>query len=108
MATVTEPPSASSSQPPRQRHERPCHRRRRHRRCRVTRRRAAALEVTESRVSEVGEFEVRRALPHRTRRMVGAWCFVDHMGPATVRGLGDAAAAPATQAGEGGWTATVL
>lgn len=50
----------------------------------------AVLEVTKSRVSVVGEFEVRRALPQRTRRMVGAWCFVDHMGPATVdeRGLG--------------------
>ena len=24
---------------------------------------------------------VRRALPHRTRRMVGAWCFLDHFGP---------------------------
>lgn len=48
------------------------------------------VEVTEGRVSQVGEFEVRRALPRRTRRMVGAWCFVDHMGPATVdeRGLG--------------------
>ena len=24
---------------------------------------------------------VRRTLPHRERRMVGAWCFVDHYGP---------------------------
>ena len=50
----------------------------------------AGLEITESRVSTVGEFTVQRALPRRTRRMVGAWCFVDHMGPATVdeRGLG--------------------
>ncbi|MFB9236515.1 pirin family protein [Plantactinospora siamensis] len=24
---------------------------------------------------------VRRMLPHRRRRMVGAWCFVDHFGP---------------------------
>jgi quercetin 2,3-dioxygenase len=24
---------------------------------------------------------VRRLLPHRRRRMVGAWCFVDHFGP---------------------------
>jgi len=24
---------------------------------------------------------VRRTLPHRDRRMVGAWCFVDHYGP---------------------------
>lgn len=50
----------------------------------------AALEVTESRARQVGAFTVRRALPRRTRRTVGAWCFVDHMGPATVdeRGLG--------------------
>ena len=27
---------------------------------------------------------VRRALPRRERRTVGAWCFADHMGPAPV------------------------
>lgn len=27
---------------------------------------------------------VRRTLPHRDRSFVGAWCFVDHYGPATV------------------------
>jgi redox-sensitive bicupin YhaK (pirin superfamily) len=50
----------------------------------------ACLEVTESRASQVGDLPVRRALPHRSRRTVGAWCFVDHMGPAAVdeRGLG--------------------
>jgi redox-sensitive bicupin YhaK (pirin superfamily) len=50
----------------------------------------AVLEITESRVSQVGAFPVRRALPQRTRRTVGPWCFVDHMGPSTVdeRGLG--------------------
>lgn len=26
---------------------------------------------------------VRRTLPHRSRRMIGPWCFVDHYGPAT-------------------------
>src|SRR5688572_9072188 len=32
---------------------------------------------------------VRRTLPHRDRRMVGAWCFVDHYGPDDVsRGPG--------------------
>lgn len=48
------------------------------------------VELTESRASQVGAFSVRRALPRRTRRTVGAWCFIDHMGPATVdeRGLG--------------------
>ena len=51
---------------------------------------AAGVEITESVVSQVGEFSVRRALPRRTRRMIGAWCFIDHMGPATVdqHGLG--------------------
>lgn len=51
---------------------------------------APVLEITESRASQVGSFPVRRALPRRARRTVGPWCFVDHMGPATVdeRGLG--------------------
>lgn len=34
------------------------------------------------RSAEVGDGLVaRRALPHRDRRMVGAWCFLDHLGP---------------------------
>lgn len=50
----------------------------------------AVLEVTESRSSRVGDIPIRRALPRRGRRTVGAWCFVDHMGPASIdeRGLG--------------------
>ena len=39
------------------------------------------LEVTPSRVSQVGALQVRRALPRRNRRTVGAWCFADHVGP---------------------------
>jgi redox-sensitive bicupin YhaK (pirin superfamily) len=56
----------------------------------AARARHAVVEVTASRTSQVGAFTVRRALPRRARRTVGAWCFVDHMGPATVdeRGLG--------------------
>ncbi|HWE70547.1 MAG TPA: pirin family protein [Acidimicrobiales bacterium] len=42
------------------------------------------LEITESRLARVGSVQVRRALPRRQRRTVGAWCFVDHMGPMTV------------------------
>jgi redox-sensitive bicupin YhaK (pirin superfamily) len=38
--------------------------------------------VTESRIAAVGGLEVRRALPTRGRRTVGAWCFADHYGPA--------------------------
>ena len=46
--------------------------------------RADDLEVTESVEAAVGRFTVRRALPRRGRRTVGAWCFADHMGPADV------------------------
>jgi redox-sensitive bicupin YhaK (pirin superfamily) len=42
------------------------------------------VELTPSAEAEVGRFPVRRALPRRVRRTVGAWCFADHMGPATV------------------------
>ncbi|MEU2288965.1 pirin family protein [Streptomyces sp. NPDC013178] len=42
------------------------------------------LEVGESREATVGAVRVRRALPRRGRRTVGAWCFADHMGPADV------------------------
>ncbi|MGB7104072.1 MAG: pirin family protein [Acidimicrobiales bacterium] len=41
------------------------------------------MDVTDSRSTRVGELSVRRALPTRGRRSVGAWCFVDHMGPAS-------------------------
>ena len=43
-----------------------------------------AIEVLESRASQVGSLTVRRALPRRTHRTVGAWCFADHMGPVAV------------------------
>lgn len=42
------------------------------------------LEVTDSHEAQVGSMTVRRALPRRGRRTVGAWCFADHMGPADV------------------------
>jgi quercetin 2,3-dioxygenase len=32
----------------------------------------------------VGGLSIRRALPTRARPMVGAWCFLDHLGPATL------------------------
>lgn len=44
----------------------------------------ACMEITDSHEGVVGKFAVRRALPRRGRRMVGAWCFADHMGPADV------------------------
>ena len=41
------------------------------------------MERLESQRATVGDgFEIRRALPNRHRRMVGAWCFLDHAGPA--------------------------
>lgn len=42
------------------------------------------VEVTPSRSTDVGAVTVRRALPRRGRRTVGAWCFADHMGPVDV------------------------
>ncbi|GGI08256.1 pirin family protein [Egicoccus halophilus] len=44
----------------------------------------ACVEVSDSREAQVGRFRVRRALPRRGRRTVGAWCFADHLGPADV------------------------
>ncbi|MGN9813634.1 pirin family protein [Micromonospora sp. BQ11] len=45
---------------------------------------APCVEVTDSRDEQVGDIRVRRALPRKGRRTVGAWCFADHMGPADV------------------------
>lgn len=44
----------------------------------------SCVEITEDREAMVGHMKVRRALPRRGRRTVGAWCFADHMGPADV------------------------
>ena len=41
-----------------------------------------AAERIALRPAELGEgLTIRRALPTRQRRMVGAWCFLDHIGP---------------------------
>ncbi len=42
------------------------------------------VELSDSRSEQVGRIQVRRALPRKGRRTVGAWCFADHMGPADV------------------------
>ncbi len=42
------------------------------------------IEITDSHEAHVGAMTVRRALPRRGRRTVGAWCFADHMGPVNV------------------------
>src|SRR5690606_30213367 len=42
-------------------------------------------QLLETRASMLGEgMLIRRALPHRERRMIGAWCFLDHAGPVDV------------------------
>jgi quercetin 2,3-dioxygenase len=41
-----------------------------------------AVDVLEARKAAVGDgTEVRRLLPQRTLRTIGAWCFLDHYGP---------------------------
>jgi len=49
--------------------------------------RASGAEMTEARQAQVGDMPVRRLLPSRLRRSVGAWCFVDHYGPMSVNGV---------------------
>jgi len=44
-------------------------------------------ELTVARVARVGDIAVRRLMPLRRRRSVGAWCFVDHYGPMSVDGV---------------------
>ncbi len=48
---------------------------------------ADGLEITDARLARVGDLSVRRLLPLRLRRSVGAWCFVDHYGPMSVDGV---------------------
>src|SRR4051795_771684 len=45
---------------------------------------APCVRVNDSREERLGRVRVRRALPRKGRRTVGAWCFADHMGPADV------------------------
>lgn len=39
------------------------------------------LEITKGREAQVGALSVSRTLPTRGRRTIGAWCFIDQMGP---------------------------
>jgi quercetin 2,3-dioxygenase len=45
------------------------------------------LELTAARNARVGAMTVRRMLPLRLRRSVGAWCFIDHYGPMDTDGV---------------------
>jgi len=42
---------------------------------------APQIEILAGRAARVGTLPVRRVLPTRGRRTIGAWCFIDHMGP---------------------------
>jgi redox-sensitive bicupin YhaK (pirin superfamily) len=44
------------------------------------------LRLEPSREAKVGDTTVRRALPRRGHRTVGAWCFADHLGPVPADG----------------------
>jgi len=55
---------------------------------------ADGLELTSARTASVGAMTVRRLLPLRQRRSVGAWCFVDHYGPMSVDGVTGMAVPP--------------
>src|ERR1700728_4615950 len=46
------------------------------------------VEIEPGRVTQVGSLPVRRVLPQRPRRTVGAWCFCDHAGPVPGHGAG--------------------
>lgn len=47
-----------------------------------------------SKPAQVGDFPVRRALPQRERRLVGPFCFLDHMGPHTAVGVAGGGVGP--------------
>lgn len=44
------------------------------------------VEIYPARKSTVGNISVKRALPTKQRRTIGAWCFADHFGPQTFNG----------------------
>ncbi len=52
------------------------------------------LELEVGRATQVGSLPVRRVLPHRPRRTVGAWCFADLVGPVPVRAAGSVGIGP--------------
>lgn len=51
-------------------------------------------QILPSRLTTVGNMSVRRALPKRQRRTIGAWCFADHFGPVQVHGTSAMEVAP--------------
>ncbi|MCE9683617.1 hypothetical protein [Halomonas alkalisoli] len=45
------------------------------------------VQHVSARTADVGGIRVNRVLPSRQRRLVGAWCFLDHAGAIAVEGL---------------------
>lgn len=45
-----------------------------------------AIQHVSPRGAEVGGIPIHRVLPSRQRRLIGAWCFLDHAGPSIFRG----------------------
>ncbi len=52
------------------------------------------IELAPGRITQVGSLPVRRVLPHRPRRTVGSWCFVDHVGPVPLDGAEEVGIGP--------------
>ena len=44
------------------------------------------IQHVRPRTADVGGIPVNRVLPSRQRRLVGAWCFLDHAGPSVFKG----------------------
>jgi redox-sensitive bicupin YhaK (pirin superfamily) len=42
------------------------------------------IERIASHLGDVGGLPIQRSLPNKGRRVIGAWCFADHAGPATL------------------------
>ena len=55
---------------------------------------ANGFEISQARMATVGDMPVRRLLPLRLRRSIGAWCFIDHYGPMSVDGIAGMAVPP--------------
>ncbi len=53
--------------------------------CPATAHKPVCQRIT-TREAQIGEgLTIRRALPNRDRRMIGAWCFLDHFGPLNLK-----------------------
>jgi hypothetical protein len=53
-----------------------------------------AQRVTARATELGGGMQIRRALPARERRLIGAWCFLDHFGPTDIAGTPGMRVAP--------------